>query len=43
MDTLFRFSENNKTSDFYRLLLNLSDKAELKRSGKYVTFANLII
>ena len=27
-------SKNNKTSDFHRLLLNLSDKINLKRSSK---------
>ena len=36
-------SENNKTSDPYRLLLNLSDKINLKRSGKHVTLSNLSI
>ena len=29
-------SENSKTSDHHRLLLNLSDKIELKRSNKYI-------
>ena len=29
-------SENSKTFDSYRLLLNLSGKIELKRSDKYV-------
>ena len=37
MDTLFMNSENNETSDPLRLLLNLSDKIDLKRSGRYVT------
>ena len=32
MDTIFRNSENSKTSDPHRLLLNLSDKIDLKRS-----------
>ena len=32
MNTIFRNSENSKTSDPYRLLLNLSDKINLKRS-----------
>ena len=31
MDTLLMNSENSKTSDPYRLLLNLSDKINLKR------------
>ena len=30
-------SKNSKTSDPPRLLLNLSDKINLKRSDKYVT------
>ena len=34
MDTIFRNSENLKTSDFHILLLNLSDKIDLKRSDK---------
>ena len=29
-------SENSKTSDRLRLLLNLSDKVNLKRSNNYV-------
>ena len=36
MDTIFMNSENSKTSDHNRLLLNLSDKIDLKRSDKYV-------
>ena len=43
MNTIFVNSKNNKTSDFYRLLLNLSDKINLKRSDKYVTLSNLCI
>ena len=31
MDTIFMNSENSKTSDPHRLLLNLSDKISLKR------------
>ena len=34
-------SENSKTSDLHRLLLNLVDKVSLKRSDKYVAFSNL--
>ena len=34
-------SENCKTSDPQRLLLNLTDKINLKRSDKYVAFSNL--
>ena len=36
-------SENSKTSDCQRLLLNLSDKINLKRSDKYVALSNLSI
>ena len=36
-------SENSKTSDPQRLLLNLSDKIGLKRSDKYVALSNLCI
>ena len=36
MDTIFMNSENSKTSDSQRLLLNLSDKMYLKRSDNYV-------
>ena len=35
MDTIFMNSENIKTSDTQRLLLNLTDKINLKRSDKY--------
>ena len=35
MDTIFINSKNSKTSDSYRLLLNLSDKRNPKRSDKY--------
>ena len=43
MDTLFMNSENSKLSDPHRLLLNLSDKINLKRSDKYVALSNLSI
>ena len=36
-------SENIKTSDPHRLLLNLSEKKNLKRSDKYVALSNLSI
>ena len=36
-------SENSKTSDAHRLLLNLTDKIHLKRSDKYVALSNLSI
>ena len=40
MDIIFTNSENNKTSDPHRLLLNLSGKTNLKRSDKYVALSN---
>ena len=43
MDTIFINSQNSKKSDPHRLLLNLSDKINLKRSDKYVTLSNLRI
>ena len=36
-------SENSKTSDPHRLLLNLTNKINLKRSDKYVPLSNLSI
>ena len=33
-------SENRKTCDLHRLLLNLWDKINLKRSDKYVALSN---
>ena len=36
MDTIFMNSENSKRSDPQRLLLNLSDKMNFKRSDKCV-------
>ena len=36
-------SESTKMSDPHRLLLNLSDKINLKRSDKYVALSNLSI
>ena len=43
MDTIFINSENSRKSDRHRLLLNLSDKINLKRSVKYVALSNLSI
>ena len=42
MDTIFMNSENSKTSDTHRLLLNLSDKINLK-SDKYIALSILSI
>ena len=36
-------SGNSKTPDSYKLLLNLLDKINLKRSNKYVALSNLSI
>ena len=36
-------SKNSETSDSHRLLLNLSYKIDLKRSGKYVASSNFSI
>ena len=43
MDTIFMNSGNGKTSDPHRLLLNLSNKINLKRIDKYVVLSNLSI
>ena len=43
MDTIFVNSGHSKTCDPHRLLLNHSDKINLKRSDKYVAFSNLSI
>ena len=36
-------SENNKTSDPYRQLLNLTDNIDLRKKDKYVALSNLSI
>ena len=41
MDTIFPDSENSKTSDPHRLLLNLLNKINLKRSDNYVALSNI--
>ena len=43
MDTIFTNSRDGKKSNPHRLLLNLSDKMNLKISNKYVTLSNLSI
>ena len=43
MDTTFMNSENSKTSDPHRVLLNLTVKLNLKRSDKYVALSNLSV
>ena len=36
MDTIFLNSKNSKRSDPHRLLLNLTDKMDLRRKDKYI-------
>ena len=36
-------STNSNTSDPHRILLNLSDKVDLKRKDKYASLSNLSI
>ena len=43
MNAIFMNSKNSRTSDPHRLLLNLSDKMNVKRSEKYVALSNLSI
>ena len=43
MDTMFMNSENSKTFDLRRLLLNLLDRINLKGSNKYVALSNLSV
>ena len=43
MDTILMNFGNKKISDPHRLLLNLVDKINLKRSDKYVAISNLSI
>ena len=42
MNTLFVTSENSKTSDPHRLLLNLTNKINLRRKDKYIALSNLV-
>ena len=43
MDTIFMKSKNTKTSDPGRLLLNLTDKIDLRKKYKYIALSNLSI
>ena len=43
MGTVFMNFKNSKTSDPHMLLLNLTDKINLKGSDKYVALSNLSI
>ena len=42
MGTIFKNSQNSKTPDPHRLLLNLSDKINLKRKDKYDKYKHLL-
>ena len=41
MNTISMNSENSETFDPHRILINLTDKINLKRSDKYVALSNL--
>ena len=41
MESVFMNPKNSKTSNPHRLLLNLSNKINLKRSNKYIALSNL--
>ena len=41
MKTIVMNSENSKTHDHHRLLLNLTDKIDLTRKDKYIALSNL--
>ena len=41
MDTIFMNSENSKTSEPHKLLLNLADQIDLTKNDEYVALSNL--
>ena len=43
MSTMFMNSENSKTSDPHRLLLNLTDKIELRKKYTYTASSTVSI
>ena len=43
MDTIFKNSENSKTSEYHVLVLKLTDKLDLRRGQKTVALSNLSI
>ena len=43
MNTIFMNFKNSKTSDPHNLLLNLTDKIDLRRKDKYIALSNLSI
>ena len=43
MDTIFMNSENSRTSEYHVLVLNLTDKLDLRRGQEIVALSNLSI
>ena len=43
MDTIFKNSENSKTSEYHVLVLKLTDKLDLRRGQETVALSNLSI
>ena len=43
MDTIFMNSENSRTSEYQILVLNLTDKLDLRRDQKSVVLSSLSI
>ena len=43
MNAIFMNSDNSKTSDPHRPLLNLTDKIDLRRKDKYIALSNISI
>ena len=43
MDTIFMNSENSRISEYHVLLLQLTDKLDLKRGQKIIALSNLSI
>ena len=43
IDTIFMCSKNSETSDSHRILLNHTDKIDLRRKDKYIALSNLSI
>ena len=41
MDTIFMNSENRRTSEYHVLMLNLTDKLDLRRGQKTAALSNL--
>ena len=41
MDTIFMNSKNSKPSDPHRLLINLTDKIDLRKKDKYIFLSNI--